>query len=248
MGITNALSLSRFQSPRQELSCCWVEFPNSAYGIAYHLKYPVTTKYFSSFIDGSAKTPTGRKFKWKTKHNSSSFECLLESLNLITIRYPVDTALLYIREIIEPGDLEYGLFVGGTRSIEASRLSEKQVSRLRIMILPKRREDILVSYLHQYKMLKFSSRFLSKVVKDFATFQQKYSKSTSLKEKFDLLFGFSYAIHKYSAWMYRYERSRSREKVSRIGLEAWRQFDPIESAVTNCGILHFVLLCFVVKK
>lgn len=184
---------------------CWVELPTSRFGIEYVLPKPVMTPRLrggggddEDDSNSNNKNRFTRNFRWKQK---SPFETMLELLNHVTMRYPEDTAILYIREIFEPQDSEYG-FLDPT--VAASRLSQEQVDRLRIMILPQRREEILVAYLDHYKEVAGSNdnKYNNNVIKNFAGFQRRYSCCKNLKEKVDLLFGFSFAIQRYSSWMY----------------------------------------------
>lgn len=213
-----ALKFNNSSSPKEKegQSCYWVELPHSKYGINYNLKRPVTTMMLSSGVKASSSN-------WKSQGKSrhlSPFESMLETLNHVTFRFPSDTAIMYIREIFEPGDTEYGLFFG-TGHVSASRLSQVQVDRLRLLILPYRRERILVAYLNHFRLLNLPEK-ATRVIQEFSKFQQKYSNSTSTGEKFDMLLGFSYAIYIYSAWMNRYERNRSREKVLSALARYWR--------------------------
>lgn len=188
---------------RQVPLLCWVELPTSRFGIEYVLPKPVMTPRLGGGggddqDDSNSKNLFTRNFKWKQK---SPFEAMLELLNYVTMRYPKDTAILYIREIFEPQDSEYG-FLDPT--VAASRLSQEQVDRLRIMILPQRREEILVAYLDHYKEVAGSNnnKYNNNVIQNFSGFQRRYSCCKNLKEKVDLLFGFSFAIQRYSSWMY----------------------------------------------
>jgi hypothetical protein len=235
MGLHNicALNFKSLLSPRNDTirqPCFWVELPESSYGIQYDLSRPVTTLLSSDASDENksfsfSNEGISKRNKIKSKHKTNPFEAMLITLNHVTSRFPNDTAIMYVREILEPGDLETGFL--GTGPVRTSRLSQKQVQRLRLLILPQRREEILVAYLDRYKILHAASTFVprnhsSQIIQHFCGFQKRYSSSTSLEERFDLLFGFSFAIHKYSAWMSQYERKRSREKVLSALARHWR--------------------------
>ncbi|KAL3931782.1 MAG: hypothetical protein SGBAC_011145 [Bacillariaceae sp.] len=156
---------------------------------------------------------------------------MMQRLNLVASRFPQETAILYIREILEPSDPECSdrMAQEPRRMVRASQLKEFQVQRLRVMLLPHRREEILVSCLDHYKAYTKTSayvisleRSLVPVLQHFSGFQRRYAKSNSLDERFDLLFGLSFALHRYSAWMHQYERNRSREKVLSALARHWR--------------------------
>ncbi|CAJ1946746.1 unnamed protein product [Cylindrotheca closterium] len=165
--------------------------------------------------------------KRKRRRRKAPFEVMMKQLNLVTSRFPQETAILYIREILEPSDPEFVELAAPI--VRASQLKESQVQRLRVMLLPHRREEILVSCLDHYKENSKTSSFvislersLAPVLQHFAGFQRRYATCSSLDERFDLLFGFSYAIHRYSAWMHQYERKRSREKILSALARHWR--------------------------
>lgn len=228
----NESSLSSTISTTSKPPCHWVELPESSFGIQYEMPRPVTTRLASNRSEASTKSVFSfsneritKRSKVKQITRTTPFDVMMTALNHVTSRFPNDTAIVYIREILEPGDPEYGFL--GTAPVRTSILSQKQVQRIRLLIVPQRREEILVAYLDHYKILHATNalvhrKFSSQVVQHFCGFQKRYSSSTSVEERFDLLFGFSFAIHKYSAWMYEYERKRSREKLLSALARHWR--------------------------
>lgn len=250
-------SLSSLLSPRYSNKCdrpsyYWVELPESSFGIEYELSKPITSKLSPSSIGEHEQYEEPRQhaptkscsFDFASPRNNKTtgkmlmaiqrkrrrkqktpFEVMMKRLNLVASRFPQDTAVLYIREIIEPSDPEFSELT--LPIVRASHLKESQVQRLRVILLPQRREEILVSCLDHCKTLATSyfismERSLAPVMKYFAGFQRRYATCHSLDERFDLLFGFSFAIHRYSAWMHQHERNRSREKVLSALARHWR--------------------------
>ena len=193
--------------------------PQSKHGIDYSLKKTVGI---------SAKTGRlpfrTRKVPIKQPTCKSPFEILLEDMNQVIqcSKYPDGTALMYVREIFEPEDPEFE-FV--TSEVNVRQLSQEQVNRLRIMIIPGHREEILLAYLDYYERANRQPHAIetsTHVLKHFEGFKRRYSMTRDLKAKFDLLFGFSFAIKKYSLWMYRRERMRAREKMVAGLARHWR--------------------------
>jgi hypothetical protein len=205
-------------------SSSWVDLPDSMYDIVYALEKPKGASSNRNRLPLRAKNTLERKRGAKKPSRGSPFEQMLDNLNLVTRRsqYPEGTAIMYIREIFEPSDP--GFEVVGAR-VNSSQLSQEQVDRLRIMIVPERREEILVAYLDYYNIANKSARIFAEstqVVRHFDGFERRYASTRDPKEKLDLLFGFSFAIKKYSAWMYRYEGARSRKKMLTSLARHWR--------------------------
>eukprot|EP00980_Cylindrotheca_fusiformis_P009949 scaffold2200_cov112-Cylindrotheca_fusiformis.AAC.6 len=243
--------LSTKREDESKPPCFWVELPESSFGIQYEMSSPIATRVPSTRSEASAKSAfsfskecinkyTKKRNKIRSRHppKTNPFEVMLTTLNHVTSRYPSGTAILYIREILEPGDPEFGCFAN--RRVRTSRLSQSQVQRLRLLILPQRREEILIAYLEYYKSLHCSNELIplnisSQVTQHFSGFKRRYSTSTSVEERFDLLFGYSFAIHKYSAWMHQYERKRSRETLLSALARHWRHLLMKHSA-TELGL------------
>ena len=203
----------------------WVELPDSKYGIEYSLEMAVHERVKQSRLPLRAKNSFGIRSRIKKKPSRHSpFETMLGSLNLVTRRsqHPDGTAIMYIREIFEPGDLEFD-FIGA--KVNTSQLSQEQIDRIRIMILPERREEVLVAYLNYYDMISKEDHIFNEsadVLRHFDGFKRRYSSTRCVQDKFDLLFGFSFAIKKYSGWMYRDEPMRAKEKMVAALARHWR--------------------------
>jgi hypothetical protein len=202
----------------------WVELPYSKYGIQYVLDRTLEEPYKKRLPLRAINSLGIRSRRVKKPIQKSPFVAILDRVNAVTHRWqhPDGTAIMYIREIFEPGDPEFD-FIGA--EVNASQLSSEQVARLRIMILPERREEFLVAYLNYYDMANNESHIFTEstdVLRHFGGFKRRYWSTKSLKEKFDLLFGFSFAVKKYSAWMYRYESRRAREKMVAALARHWR--------------------------
>jgi hypothetical protein len=218
-------------SPRNHSSGdTWVELPESRYGIEYALRGE--TKQWKERISAVKKfrrtvrlgLTTGSK---KITKELSPFEAALERLNNV-IRgggHSDGTAVMYIREIIEPDDWEFDS-ISEHAYVCATQLSQEQVGRLRIMVLPKRREEILVSYLDRYRTSNQSVCVRNErvdVLRDFDAFDRRFITITDEKMKFDVLFGFTFAVKMFSEWMFRYECQRKREKKIASLAKHWRK-------------------------
>jgi hypothetical protein len=203
----------------------WVELPKSKYGIEYVLGGSLSSSSSSSkfgqpkgvarFLGGGSRKPS----------KASPFETMLRRLNEVTLRdgHNAGTALMYVREIFEPGDSEFD-HIGDY--VCASQLSQEQVDRMRIIILPWRREAKLLSYLNQFgpdnSTLSSIDGCGSTVLDDFDAFHRQYLSIEDPKEKFDELFGFSFAIKHQSDWIFQYENQRRREITIGSLARHWR--------------------------
>lgn len=211
------MMLSQFRSPACDT---WVELPKSKYGIQYNLG--------GSSPSGQWQKGVARFLRSGAKKTSklSPFERMIQSLNEVTQRdgHNVGTALMYIREIIEPGDSEFE-YIGD--HVSARQLSQEQVDRLRIMILPWRREAKIVTYLNRIAAIVsanqsqtiFSS---SGILTEFEVFQNHYFSIHSPQRKLDELFGFSFAIKYRSEWIFEYESKGIRENIMASLARHWR--------------------------
>lgn len=191
----------------------------------------------------------------------SPFEFALEDLTEVVRRkeYPEGTALLYIREIFEPSDPEFSYLPS---NINVFQITREQVDRLRIMIVPKRREECLIAYLNYYETINKESHVIrsssssssassrrNDVQRHFDGFKRRYSTTRDAKEKLDLIFAFSFAIQKYGGfWMYRRERRLHRAKMVAGLARHWRHLirkhDPEELGLDReysyPAVMHFL--------
>lgn len=231
----------------------WVELPSSKYDIEYVLTRGTTTASSSKQVlplnpKKAIKHYFQRSSKkiWKRKSQiSSPFEIKISDLDRVTRRdgHGDGTAVMYIREIFEPGDVEYD-YIGDY--VCAAQLSQEQADRLRIMILPQRREEILVSYLDFYKNANQQEHIFNEstdVVRHFEGFHRRYSELAAEegKEKFDFLFCFTFAIKTYCGWILKFESTKKRTTMIAILAKHWRKlfgkYTPAELGM----LLHFVL-------
>ncbi|KAG7341989.1 hypothetical protein IV203_007081 [Nitzschia inconspicua] len=210
--------LPHFRSPPET----WVELPKSKYGIEYLLGEGINSSTQSSHRKGVARF---LRSGTKRPTNASPFELMLQRLSNVTVRdgHNAGTALMYMREIFEPGDGEFD-YVGDY--VCASQLSQEQVERIRIMILPWKREAKLLSYLQQFGSDGSAQRSLfsvgSTVLGDFDSFHRHFLSLDDPREKFDELFGFSFAIKHHSEWIFQYENQRRRENMIGNLAKHWR--------------------------
>lgn len=216
----------------------WVELPSSRYGIEY--------VWMKGIDDGDSSSLTSRQILplnskdiikhyfrrtghklWKRNSRVSPFETKLHELDHVTRRdgYGDGTAVMYIREIFEPGDLEYD-YVGDY--VCAAELSQEQVDRLRIMILPRRREELLLSYLDFYKATNQQDYIFNEstdVIRHFEGFHRRYLGLSGdlAAEKFNLLFCFTFAIKTYSGWIIKFESNKKRTTMIATLAKLWRK-------------------------
>lgn len=199
----------------------WVELPKSKYGIEYILAggMPPAGKGKKNGVVRFLKSGS------KKACRVSPFEEMLQELNKVTLRdgHITGTALMYLREIFEPGDASFD-HIGDY--VCASQLSKEQVDRLRIIVLPWRREAKLLSYLHQIGSSGSEQRSIFgdgfTALGDFGTFHRHYLSLHNPKEKFDELFGFSFAVKHHSEWIFQYENQRQRETMIKSLAKHWR--------------------------
>jgi len=222
------VSIPSFQSQLET----WVELPPSKYGIRYALEGRAA-------IVTSKRAAQGGRTNCVKKRPSkmSPFENALLHLDDVTRRmgYADNTALMYIREIFEPGDTEFDYI---TDYVCASQLSQEQVDRMRIMILPQRREENLVSYVDKFR--ESASADIQKnpnntVLEHFDEFHCRYLAITDPKAKFDALFGFSYALKHRSEWIFQFENQRKREKMVESLAKHWRNL-MVRSTAEELGV------------
>lgn len=218
-------------SPRKKTPNTWVELPESRFGIEYALRgetkawqqHSSPRKPVNKFRRAINNGATGKS----VAKMSSPFETSLDHLSSVIRRdgHPDGTAVMYIREIFEPGDWEFES-ISEHSYVCATQLSQEQVDRLRIMVLPKRRENILVAYLDHYRMSYQRGDALDETVDAlhyFEAFDRRFITTTDQKAKFDVLFGFTFAIKRFSGWMFRYENERKREKMIASLAKHWRR-------------------------
>eukprot|EP00536_Pseudo-nitzschia_multiseries_P006222 jgi/Psemu1/192598/e_gw1.130.18.1 len=213
----------------------WVELPSSKYDIEYVLMRGMPNDSSSSrhILPLNPKKAIKEYFQrttskiWSKTSRMSPFEIKLDELDRVTRRdgYGDGTAVMYIREIFEPGDAEYD-YIGDY--VCAAELSREQVDRLRIMILPQRREEMLVSYLNFYKDANQQDHIFNEstnVVRHFEGFHRRYLEISpeAGEEKFDLLFCFTFAIKTYSGWILKFEGTKKRTTMIATLAKHWRK-------------------------
>jgi len=220
------------ESPRMKTKT-WVELPASRYDIKYVLAGDKLASSSKEGLPFNPKKALQQYFQnttsriWKRTSKISPFEHKVIKLDQVARRdgYNDGTAVMYIREIFEPGDVEYDYI---SDYVCAAQLSQNQVDRLRIMILPSRREDILVSYLDHYKDANQRQHIFNEstdVIRHFEGFHRRYLEvaAENGKEKFDLLFSFTYAIKTYSGWMLKFESTKKRSTMVAALAKHWRR-------------------------
>jgi hypothetical protein len=206
----------------------WFDLPQSKFGIEYQLlrtkkEQPKEKRFLLSW--------KGRLFSKGRQHEcptlKSPFEVMLERLKKVTSRksqYPTGSAIIYLREIFEPVDPDFQIVVGS--NVDATQLSQEQVDRLRVMIIPRRREEVLVEYLNYYGRAHIQPHLfkeqLADISKNFDGFRRRYSQMRTVKEKLDLLFGFSFAIRTHPEWLCKCDELHGRGRMVLALARHWR--------------------------
>jgi len=210
----------------------WIDLPTSKYGIEYVLKKHVVDVSSNRGLLNLSPRKVIKYYLRKSRHKiwnrslkASPFEIKMNNLDRVTRRdgYKDGTAIIYIREVFELGDIEYD-HIGSY--VCAAQLSKEQVDRLKIMIIPKPREDLLLAYLDYYKNAYQQDRFFnesSDVVRHFEGFHRRYlDLGTDGKAKLDLLFSFTFAIKQYSGWIFKFDSAKKRSIMIRSLAGHWR--------------------------
>jgi hypothetical protein len=218
----------RYQATMPKQLALWFTLPKSKYDYSWDFANANTRPVLlpkNSFLNSLSKKNENKS----PLEDKSPFEGFLDDLNKVMLQYLDGTALMYIREVFEPADPEFDFL---PPKVKANVLVQEQIDRLRILILPERREEILVAYLEYYDMVNNSSfnnsstqifTAANNVISHFDGFKRRYSAVRDIKEKFDLIFGFSFAIKKYSSWMYNREQTRARQQMVSGLARHWRQ-------------------------
>ena len=212
----------------------WVDLPASKYGIEYVLTKDGmdTSSKRGGILYLNPKRAIKHYFRrcnnriWRRISNISPFEIKMDDLDHVTRRcgYSDGTAVMYIREIFEPGDVEYD-YIGSY--VCATQLSQEQVDRLKIMIVPRPREDLLLAYLDYYRTANQQDHIFNEstdVLRHFEGFHRRYlDLGTDGKAKFDLLFSFTFAIKIYSGWILKFESAKKRSTMIGSLARHWRK-------------------------
>ena len=221
----------------------WIALPDSKYGITYSLEKLNTniskkgrigasrrplrsirnTDIVAGGITGNSLSNGGQNVV-KRKTRKSPFENYLEGLSLAVRRsiYPEGTALLYIREIFEPDDPEFDFLEA---DVNVFQLSPEQVGRLKILIVPRRREEYLLAYMEHFNVANKCPHLITSpanVLRHYDGFKRRYCSTRDVKEKLDLIFSFSFAMKKYSSWMHFPESKRALERMLAGLARHWR--------------------------
>lgn len=235
----------------------WIDLPASKYGIEYVLtKYGVNASSERGILHLNPKKVIkyylrkGGKKIWNKSSKTSPFEIKMNDLDCVARRdgYKDGTAIMYIREIFEPGDAEYD-YIGSY--VCATQLSREQVDRLEIMIIPKSREDLLLAYLDYYKSAYQQDHIFnesSDVVRHFEGFHRRYLNlgSENGKSKLDLIFSFTFAIKQYSGWIFKFDSIRKRATMIGSLAKHWRNLLAKYTAVElgKVGFSLVIISCF----
>ena len=183
----------------------WLILPQSQYGIKYDLSTSTTREGVQEMSGISILEMAA---------NKSPFELKMQQLRyVLQSRYPQGASLASVREIFEPGDVDYAFSssLPGPPTVDVTKLARHQVDRLRLMVIPPSRQTVLVSYLSTFEMLPFNGS--RKVADHFETFKVKYSKIRDSRVKFSHIFCITFALNRYDGWMHQQDSEWGRQKV-----------------------------------
>jgi hypothetical protein len=144
--------------------------------------------------------------------NKCPFELKMQELkSVLSTKYPTGAGLVYVREVFEPQDPEYGPPWQLGSTVDVTSITQEQMSRLRLMICDEKRREVMLSYLSFYGKLPYESA--CNVVDHFDAFKKKYSKVRDHRVKFNRIFCFTFCLKKFDGWMYRMERGWGRSRM-----------------------------------
>lgn len=155
-----------------------------------------------------------RVFSANESSESSSAEGFLNSVtNILNDRYPSDTDHLVIREAAVE-DRANG------RIVPLNSVRKEQIETIRVMMIPPKRKDtmkrmekmILGSNFDQ-KHPRYGPGFWHSVLRSYSSFKKIYIAEKHIKERFDLLFGFTYCLSKHRRWLTHNARGWGGEKM-----------------------------------
>jgi hypothetical protein len=172
--------------------------PQSEFGIHYDLG---STKLYKH-------PPTGMSML-QMAANKCPFELKMQEVkDICSSKGPKGAGLVYVREIFERHDPDYR---GDGTTVDVTTITQEQMNRLRLVIAPVGLREAMVKGFRFYLQSPF---FASSIVVDhFLSFKKTYAKVRDHREKFNQLFGFTFALHKFDEWLYRMERGLGRSKM-----------------------------------
>jgi hypothetical protein len=180
----------------------WLKLPQSIFCIHYDLGRTKTYRHSPS------ESTIGFSMLQMAAYKCP-FELKMQELKyILNAKHPDGAGLLYIREIFEPCDPEYRHLPG---TIKVLSLTQDQVSRLRVMIVDEKLQDVMVPTLAFYDRLPYDA--IGNVVDHFEHWKVKYAKVRDYRTKFNQIFSFTYALHKFDAWMLRMDRGLGRSRM-----------------------------------
>jgi hypothetical protein len=186
----------------------WLVLPQSRYGIHYELGCTMTSTDSHGMTSGISMLHMAAQ--------KSPFEMKMQQLRyLLQTKYPKGASLIYVREIFEPTDHDFGMtssMLPRPQSIDVTKLTRQQVDRIRLMVVDDQRRETMTSFLSFYQVQPFPSRALQ-AVDHFADFKTKYSKIRDFKMKFNRLFSFTFTLNRFDGWLYRVDRGWGRQKL-----------------------------------
>jgi hypothetical protein len=187
----------------------WLVLPQSKYGIHYELGCTMTSTESHGRTSGISMLHMAAQ--------KSPFEMKMQQLRyLLQTKYPKGASLIYVREIFEPTDNDFGMtsssMLPRPQSIDVTKLTRHQVDRIRLMVVDDQRRETMTSFMSFYQVQPFPSRALQ-AVDHFADFKTKYSKIRDFKMKFNRLFSFTFTLNRFDGWLYRVDRGWGRQRL-----------------------------------
>ena len=163
--------------------------------------------------------------------------------SLIEATYPPGTEILMLREPIQAGDPDFR----GDVAVDDEFLTEEQVRRVRILVLPLDRANVLddmgrlvLGNQFDEDVRKYPPSFWFSVLRSYKIFDKKYNADSNSPERcFDMLFGYTYHLWQNDRWMTHHGRGWGGEKMVAALALHWKRLLKLHSP-KSLGLDHEV--------
>ena len=170
----------------------------------------------------------------KTRPN----EVFLTRLNsVMAIGYPLGTGYLDIRGAIQEGDAEW------TENLDLDHIdfTDDQVKRIRVLIMPRERYTskdemgiLLLGNQFHRRHKNFTAGFSYHVLRAYDLFKDRYAKTSTKRERFNMLFGFTFHLHSNDWWMTHHGRGWGGEAMVARLARHWKQL--LQNETSHLGL------------
>ena len=152
-------------------------------------------------------------------------EDFLNHFKRVTSKYPYGNGYIDIRGAIQEGDPEWQ----EDFDLDAVVFSEKQVRRIRVLIVPAERYIAIDEMGRLILGEEFDLRnkvlgpgFSYSVLRSYDAFKRLYSDTTEIPKRFNVIFGFTYHLSRNSRWMTHHGRGWGGEKMVAGLAQRWK--------------------------